>query len=107
LQPNQIFYPQEYFKHINIELPREILYQNRNQRLATMFKNGAVEEVEALLKQHPKEDSSITKTIGFLEIKDYLQGKIGLEQAIEIASKKTRNYAKRQLTWFRNQLPKI
>ncbi len=105
-QPNQIFYPKESFEHINIELSREILYQNCNQRFATMFKNGAVEEVENLLKQNPNEDSSISKTIGFLEITDYLQGRISKEQAIEIASKKTRNYAKRQLTWFRNQFPK-
>lgn len=106
LQPNQIFYPKEYFEHINIELTREVLYQNCNQRLVSMFKNGAVDEVGELLKQNLSENSSITKTIGFLEIKDYLQGKISQEQAIEIASKKTRNYAKRQLTWFRNQFPK-
>ncbi len=103
LQPNQIFYPQEYFEHINIELPREVLYQNCNQRLVAMFENGAIEEVENLLKQNLAEDSAITKTIGFLEIRDYLQGKIGKGEAVEIASKKTRNYAKRQLTWFRNQ----
>ncbi len=102
-QPNQIFYPKEYFEHINVELPREILYQNCNQRLALMFENGALEEVEALLKQGANEDSPIARTIGFLEIKDYLEGRIDKDQAIEIASQKTRNYAKRQLTWFRNQ----
>ncbi len=107
LQPNEIFYPRENFEHINIELPRDELYQNCDQRLVGMFKNGAVEEVENLLKEGANEDSAISKTIGFLEIKDYLQGKINQEQAIEIASKKTRNYAKRQLTWFRNQFPNI
>ena len=104
-QPNEIFYPRENFEHINIELPREELYQNCDRRLLAMFKNGALEEVENLLKEDLEEDSPISKTIGFLEIKDYLQGKINQEQAIEIASKKTRNYAKRQLTWFRNQFP--
>jgi tRNA dimethylallyltransferase len=106
LRPNEIFYPRENFEHINIELPRDELYQNCDQRLVWMFRNGAVEEVETLLKEGANEDSAISKTIGFLEIKDYLQGKISQEQAIEIASKKTRNYAKRQLTWFRNQFPK-
>jgi tRNA dimethylallyltransferase len=102
-QPNKIFYPKEYFKHINIELPRDQLYSNCNQRLQIMFENGAVEEVENLAKQAPDKDSLVTKTIGYEEIKDYLAGKISKEQAIEIASQKTRNYAKRQLTWFRNQ----
>jgi tRNA dimethylallyltransferase len=102
-QPNQIFYPKENFEHINIQLPREILYRNCNQRLAAMFEFGALEEVEKLLMQDNVLDSAISKTIGFLEIKDYLQGRIDKNQALEIASKKTRNYAKRQLTWFSNQ----
>jgi tRNA dimethylallyltransferase len=105
-QPNKIFYPKEYFKHINIELPRDQLYSNCNKRLEIMFENGAVNEVENLVKQAPDKDSLVTKTIGYEEIKDYLAGKISKEQAIEIASQKTRNYAKRQLTWFRNQFPK-
>jgi len=102
-RPNHIFYPEEYFWHINIELPREKLYKNCNQRLDFMFKNGAVEEVRKLLAQNPEEDSGIFKTIGFLEIKNYLQGNIDQKQVIEVAAQKTRNYAKRQLTWFRNQ----
>ena len=102
-QPKKIFYKPEYFHHINISLDREKLYQNCNQRLALMFENGAIDEVENLLQQNPSPDASITQTIGFVEIKDYLQGKISKEQAIEIASKNTRNYAKRQLTWFRHQ----
>ena len=103
LQPNQIFYPKEYFYHINIEPPREKLYHNCDQRLAGMFKGGAVEEVEKLLKQNPAENSAIFKTIGFVEIKSYLQGEMDQKQALQIAAQKTRNYAKRQLTWFRNQ----
>ncbi len=103
MQPNQIFYPPEYFEHVNLELPRDELYQNCNQRLEWMFKNGALEEVENLSSQREIENYSIAKTIGFLEIKDYLQGKMTREEAIKAASQKTRNYAKRQLTWFRNQ----
>ena len=103
IQPKHIFYPEKYFWHINIELPREKLYKNCNQRLDFMFKSGAVEEVSKLLAQNPAEDSGIFKTIGFLEIKNYLQGNVDQKQVIEIAAQKTRNYAKRQLTWFRNQ----
>jgi len=102
-QPSQTFYPGDYFCHLGLELSREKLYQNCNQRLGLMFKNGAVEEVEDFLAQDPAENSGIVKTIGFLEIKGYLQGKIDQTQALEIAAQKTRNYAKRQLTWFRNQ----
>jgi tRNA dimethylallyltransferase len=102
-QANKIFYPTHYFHHTNIVIDRQKLYQNCNQRLALMFSNGAIDEVQNLLKQNPSPNSPINKTIGFLEIKDYLTKKINKEEAIEIASKKTRNYAKRQLTWFRNQ----
>ena len=102
-QPNQIFYPPENFVHLSIDLPREALYQNCNNRFGLMFKNGAPEEVERLLKLDVSDDSLITKTIGFDEISDYLAGKVDQKAAIELASQKTRNYAKRQLTWFRNQ----
>ncbi|HLD76949.1 MAG TPA: hypothetical protein VI861_02325, partial [Rickettsiales bacterium] len=49
------------------------------------------------------DDMQIAKTLGFYEIKDFLAKKITKKEAVEIASQKTRNYAKRQLTWFRNQ----
>jgi tRNA dimethylallyltransferase len=102
-QPNEVFYPKEYFEVIKTNLPREILYKNCNERLAAMFESGALQEVKALLEAGLKDNSTIAKTIGFLEIKDYLAGKITKNQALEIASQKTRNYAKRQLTWFNNQ----
>lgn len=103
-KPNKKFYPVNNFEFIHIELPREKLYENCDKRLEEMFKSGAIEEVRKLINLvadhsvHP-----ITKTIGFLEIKDYLEGKISIDEALKIAQQKTRNYAKRQLTWFRNQ----
>lgn len=100
-QPLKTFYPKENFVHLNIELPRDILYQNCNQRFEKMFENGGAEEVKNLMQADPQ--GTITKTIGYLEIKDYLNGKISKEEAIKTATQKTRNYAKRQLTWFRNQ----
>ena len=51
------------------------------------------------------DNDPITKTLGFDEIKKLISQEITKEQAIELASQKTRNYAKRQLTWFRHQLP--
>ncbi|MFT5703240.1 MAG: tRNA dimethylallyltransferase [Rickettsiales bacterium] len=102
-RPNEIFYPKEYFHHINVNLPREELYQNCDSRFDLMLKSGAIEEVQNLLKEDLKEDATIQKTIGFLEIKSFLNGEINIDEAKIIASQKTRNYAKRQLTWFRNQ----
>jgi len=68
-----------------------------------MLENGAIKEVKDLLRLKPSDDSGIIKTIGFLEIKDYLLEKIDKKELVEKATQKTRNYAKRQLTWFRNQ----
>jgi tRNA dimethylallyltransferase len=62
-----------------------------------MLENGAIEEVS----NH--KNISNSKAIGFDEICHYLDGKINKEQLIDLASQKTRNYAKRQLTWFRNK----
>ncbi|MFT6077172.1 MAG: tRNA dimethylallyltransferase [Myxococcota bacterium] len=102
-QPNEIFYPKEYFKHHNIEIPRSDLYQNCDSRLESMIGKGAIREVESLLEKDLSDDSLITKTIGFSQIRDFLERKITIDEAINIASQKTRNYAKRQLTWFKNQ----
>jgi len=97
--------PNSEFLHINLNPPREKLYQNCNLRFEIMLKNGALEEVKNLANQGISDDLPITKTIGFYEIRDFLDGKISEEKMLEIASQKTRNYAKRQLTWFRHQLP--
>jgi len=102
-QPNKFLFDQKIFTHINLEPNREILYNNCNLRFKKMLESGAVEEVMVLINQGIKDDYQITKTLGFLEISELLSGKISKEFALEIASQKTRNYAKRQLTWFRNQ----
>ncbi len=91
------------FVHLNLDPDRQKLYQNCNNRFEIMLKNGAIEEAEALIKAGVESDAQITKTLGFLEIQDFLQQKITKEKMIEISSQKTRNYAKRQLTWFRHQ----
>ncbi|MCE3255367.1 MAG: miaA [Rickettsiaceae bacterium] len=102
-QPRKTFYNQEDFSHFYIDLPRDKLYQNCDERFASMFKNGAVEEVKNLINSGLSDNSLIIKTIGFEEIRNYLNGEIDQQTAIENARQKTRNYAKRQMTWFRNQ----
>ncbi len=104
-QPLKTFFAPQVFTHINLNPDRNLLYKNCNLRFEKMIKNGAFEEANSLLKNDIKEDAQITKTLGFLELKQFLSKEISEKQAIEIASQKTRNYAKRQLTWFRNQLP--
>lgn len=104
-QELKTFFDREIFTHINLNPNRDLLYKNCNLRFEKMFENGAIQEVENLLKGNILTELQITKTLGFYEISDFLCGKISAEEAIAIASQKTRNYAKRQLTWFRNQLP--
>jgi tRNA dimethylallyltransferase len=82
---------------------REDLYMACNQRFVRMIKCGAVEEVKTMVANNLNPELPIMKTLGFREIAFYLNGDISLEEAIAKAQQATRNYAKRQLTWFRNQ----
>jgi tRNA dimethylallyltransferase len=104
-KPLQKLFAQEDFLHINLNPNREELYRNCNLRLAQMLECGAIAEVDSLLNQGVTNDKQITKTLGFYEIEDFLNERITKEEILAIAAQKTRNYAKRQLTWFRNQLP--
>ena len=71
-----------------------------------MFKNGAIEEVKSLLKGRYNINASSMKSLGVKEIISYLENRISKEEALEEAKTKTRQYAKRQVTWFKNQLLK-
>lgn len=105
LPPRNIFSDINFVK-INLNPAREELYKNCNLRFEEMIKSGALEEVQSFVNQGFEDDWQITKTLGFLEISQFLKNEITKEKMIEIASQKTRNYAKRQLTWFRNQIGK-
>ena len=104
-KPKEKIFEKAEFIHLNLDIPRQKLYQNCNLRFEQMLSNGALEEVELLLKLPVEENWQITKTLGFAEISSFIEGEITREKMLEIASQKTRNYAKRQMTWFRNQLP--
>lgn len=82
----------------NFERPE--LYERINKRVDLMIKNGLIEETEKLLKKHGR-IKNITETIGYREIIAYLDGTMTLDDAIITLKQNTRNYAKRQLTWFR------
>jgi len=102
-QPKIKAFPQAEFLHYTIKLSREQLYENCNLRFRKMIEQGAILEVEKALPNIMDSNSSVKKTIGFAEISQYLQGEISLESACNLASQKTRNYAKRQLTWINNR----
>lgn len=93
------------FLHVNLNPNREELYQNCNLRFENMLELGAFDEVKNLMDSGILDDKQVTKTLGYYEICDFLLGRVEYEEMIKIATQKTRNYAKRQLTWFRNQLP--
>lgn len=83
---------------IALELPREVLYERINKRVDTMMEQGLLQEVKAL---YPHKDIKNLQTVGYSELFDYMDGKYDLPTAIEKIKQHTRNYAKRQLTWFR------
>lgn len=83
---------------IALDLPREVLYDRINRRVDMMMEDGQLEEAKAL---YPQRDLKNLQTVGYAELFDYFDGKMTLEQAVEKIKQNTRNYAKRQLTWFR------
>ena len=90
---------------IQLELPREEIDRRINDRVTYMVERGLVSEVRSLLEAgYTFDDPGMTAT-GYREIAHYLKGGQTLEEAMEEIRRNTRRYARRQLTWFRNQLP--
>lgn len=85
---------------LGMNFPREELYERINKRVDIMVKEGLIEECEHLLKKHGR-IKNLTCTIGYQEMIAYLDNQTSLEEAKEKLKQNTRNYAKRQLTWFR------
>lgn len=83
---------------------RQVLAERINRRFAQMLDQGAVEEVKQLLALEPAPDLPVMKAIGVREIGEMIAGRMGRNEVIERASALTRQYAKRQMTWFRNQM---
>lgn len=83
---------------IGLELPREKLYQNINNRVEVMMKDGLLKEVESLLSYS---HLNALQTVGYSELFSYFKKEIDLPRAVELIKQNTRHYAKRQLTWFK------
>lgn len=90
--------------------PREELYSICDARFETMMSKGALLEVEKLMALHLNPELPAMKAIGVQALAAHLAGAATLEDATELARRQTRNYAKRQMTWIRNQMaawPKV
>lgn len=83
---------------IGLQLPKEELHRNINHRVDEMMKEGLLAEVKSMLQY---KHLNALQTVGYREFFDYFDGKISLDEAVELVKKNTRHYAKRQMTWFR------
>jgi tRNA dimethylallyltransferase len=83
---------------------RKLLHERIDRRFETMLDTGAVDEVRALLALGPAPDLPVMKAIGVVQVAEMLEGRMSREEVIERGSALTRQYAKRQMTWFRNQM---
>ena len=90
------------FNTINllINTEREVLYQRINKRVDVMMEQGLLEEVKNL---YPNKHLNALNTVGYKELFDFTDGKITLEEAVNLIKQNSRRYAKRQLTWFNHQ----
>ena len=110
---NIILYPRDIFYHINIDPPRDILYERCHLRFKELVeKYEVIKEIKNFVKQYPEiiknqDLYSVCNTIGLREGVQYLNKEIGLQDFINNSVKTTRNYAKRQYTWFNHQFDKF
>ncbi|WP_294236753.1 tRNA (adenosine(37)-N6)-dimethylallyltransferase MiaA [Pseudobutyrivibrio sp.] len=91
------------FAYFVLNDDRGLLYNRIDKRVDIMMKAGLLDEVKMLLTMGCKPGMTSMDGIGYKEIISYLDGNISLEDAVELIKKNSRNYAKRQLTWFRRE----
>ena len=90
--------------HIHLNPDRDTLYSACNNRFVNMLIAGAVEEVREFNHKKSNEVYQVEKAIGYQQITDFLSGALTMIEATELTQQLTRNYAKRQYTWFRHQM---
>lgn len=97
------YFPISNFQMKILQPNREALYKKCNQRFLDMLDLGVLEEAKHLIAQNYNPISGVMKSHGVPELSKYLSGEWSLEEAIEKSQQVTRNYAKRQTTWFKHQ----
>lgn len=86
---------------IGLSLPRQVLYERIEKRIDAMIESGWIDEVQQLLQDGMLPEAQAMKAIGYKELVLYLDGQLSLEAASELIKKRTRHFAKRQMTWFK------
>jgi tRNA dimethylallyltransferase len=109
--PSQHFQEQDHqppfaYRIFILNAAREELYRRINERVDQMLADGLVAEVEQLIAAGHRSELEALRTLGYQEVVLFLDGKCSLEEMRENIKQNTRHYAKRQLTWFRNQYRK-
>jgi len=93
------------WRAVALEPDRATLFARCDARMQAMVRGGALDEVRALMDRRLDAALPVMKAVGVRELASYLTGERSLEDAIGLAQQETRRYAKRQLTWLRNQTP--
>jgi len=93
------------FQMVGLTRSSEELRRRIDTRVDTMFRLGLVAETEALLKRGLAQNQTALQALGYRQVAEYLQGARSLPETVELVKIRTRQYAKRQMTWFRRQLP--
>jgi tRNA dimethylallyltransferase len=87
---------------IGLDPDRTLLYERINQRARQMFENGLIEETKKLIEKYGEAIGPLT-SLGYRQAVQFLRGELTREQALQAAQQAHRNYAKRQMTWFRRE----
>lgn len=93
------------WKGLVLDPPRAALYDRCDARLGLMVEHGALDEVRAMETRGLDPSLPALKAVGYRELAGHLRGETTLDEALDAARQETRRYAKRQMTWFRNQTP--
>ncbi len=98
--------PSDYALRFVMRPERETLYKTINTRFGSMVEQGGMAEAKSVLKTFsPDSNAPMMKAIGLSHLLRHLKGELSYNEAIDLAKRDTRRFAKRQLTWFRNQCP--
>lgn len=98
--------PSRFARFCVLTPPRETLYDRINRRYDTMLRAGGLDEAKAVFAKGYDASLPVMKAIGLRQLKLFLSGAGSLDEAVEDAKRESRRFAKRQMTWFRNQPPK-
>lgn len=98
--------PSRFAKFCVLTPPRETLYDRINSRYEDMLRGGGLEEAKGVFEKNYDESLPVMKAIGLRQLRSYFDGDETLDEAIDSAKRESRRFAKRQMTWFRNQPPK-